>query len=309
MKKNKMMRTASGLMIATLLTTGVISGTFAKYTTTDSAKDTARVAKWGVTALASGSLYGQNYSSANVGDNEINVDVKGSVDSNHNDNIVAPGTKNSEGLKLQISGQPEVANTVELKKNQENFNEIFLKAGTYATLVKTSNITADNFEAQKPLFTVSADGETYEAAKGYAPQTDYYEVHDITNVTATANGNYYPITYKVEGSLQGEYTDLDLMFADIAKEFNKSYTANKPLTTNANITWEWKYEGQQDEADTILGDLIAKKKETTDTKDYYVVSYTAATNDTLASASKLEEGTDYCLDTDFDITLTVTQQD
>ena len=35
MKNNKMMRAASGLMIAALLTTGMISGTFAKYITQD----------------------------------------------------------------------------------------------------------------------------------------------------------------------------------------------------------------------------------------------------------------------------------
>ena len=58
MKKNKMMRTASGLLVATLLTTSMISGTFAKYTTQDEASDSARVAKWGVTALATGSLFG-----------------------------------------------------------------------------------------------------------------------------------------------------------------------------------------------------------------------------------------------------------
>ena len=48
MKKNKRMRTASGLMIAALLTTSMISGTFAKYTTADAAQDSARAAKWGV---------------------------------------------------------------------------------------------------------------------------------------------------------------------------------------------------------------------------------------------------------------------
>lgn len=46
MRKNKMMRTASGLLVATLLTTCVISGTFAKYTSSASGSDSARVAKW-----------------------------------------------------------------------------------------------------------------------------------------------------------------------------------------------------------------------------------------------------------------------
>ena len=44
MKTNKMMRIASVLLVAVLLTTCVISGTFAKYTTTVSATSTANVA-------------------------------------------------------------------------------------------------------------------------------------------------------------------------------------------------------------------------------------------------------------------------
>lgn len=47
MKKNKFLRLASILMIACLMTTCVISGTFAKYVTSDSASDKARVAYWG----------------------------------------------------------------------------------------------------------------------------------------------------------------------------------------------------------------------------------------------------------------------
>ena len=52
MKKNKMMRLASGLLVAVLITTSTISGTFAKYVTTADAKDEARVAKFGVVITA-----------------------------------------------------------------------------------------------------------------------------------------------------------------------------------------------------------------------------------------------------------------
>ena len=47
MKKNRMMRLASILLVCVLLTTSVISGTFAKYTTSVSSEDKARVAYWG----------------------------------------------------------------------------------------------------------------------------------------------------------------------------------------------------------------------------------------------------------------------
>lgn len=51
MKTNKMMRVASVLLVAVLLTTCAISGTFAKYTTDISATDNAIVAKFAVEAF------------------------------------------------------------------------------------------------------------------------------------------------------------------------------------------------------------------------------------------------------------------
>lgn len=52
MKKNKMMRLASFLLVAVLLSTCAISGTFAKYVSTKNSTDTARVAKWSFTVGA-----------------------------------------------------------------------------------------------------------------------------------------------------------------------------------------------------------------------------------------------------------------
>ena len=51
MKTNKMMRCASTMLIAALITTSFTTTTFAKYTTQGSAQDSARVAKWGVVAF------------------------------------------------------------------------------------------------------------------------------------------------------------------------------------------------------------------------------------------------------------------
>lgn len=45
MRKNRMMRAASALLVAVLMTTCTISGTFAKYVTSADSTDTARVAK------------------------------------------------------------------------------------------------------------------------------------------------------------------------------------------------------------------------------------------------------------------------
>ena len=48
--KNKALRLASCLLIAVLLTTCAVSGTFAKYVTSANGSDSARVAKWGFEA-------------------------------------------------------------------------------------------------------------------------------------------------------------------------------------------------------------------------------------------------------------------
>lgn len=56
MKKNKMMRLASILLVCVLLTTSVIGGTFAKYVTTAGGSDSARVAHWGFEATTENTL-------------------------------------------------------------------------------------------------------------------------------------------------------------------------------------------------------------------------------------------------------------
>ncbi len=90
MRTNKTLRIASVLLIAVLLTTCVIGGTFAKYTTTLNATEaTARVAKWEITdgtsaleTLTIDNLFATTY--------DGNGDT--SVVSNGTDKLVAPGT-------------------------------------------------------------------------------------------------------------------------------------------------------------------------------------------------------------------------
>lgn len=104
MKKNKMMRIASVLLVAVLLSTSVISGTFAKYTTTGTGTDSAKVAKWGVTIEANGSTFAKSYTA----DDTSASTVTNSVVTTGEDNIVAPGTK-GDMTAMTISGTPEVA--------------------------------------------------------------------------------------------------------------------------------------------------------------------------------------------------------
>ena len=62
MKKNKTMRVAAVMVVLAMLSTCLVSGTFAKYVTSGSSSDTARVAEWGVTVTpATNSAFQKNY--------------------------------------------------------------------------------------------------------------------------------------------------------------------------------------------------------------------------------------------------------
>ena len=95
MKKNIAMRIAAVLFILTMITTCAFATTFAKYTTSGSSEDSARVAKWGVTVVAADAeqLFADNYN--------------GTVVSKAQADVVAPGTSGSLG-DFTVDGSPEV---------------------------------------------------------------------------------------------------------------------------------------------------------------------------------------------------------
>ena len=103
MKKNKMMRAASVLAVAVLLTTCAISGTFAKYVTSATGSDSARVAKFGVAITANGETFANAY---DTHDSNYATAIQKSVVST--DKVVAPGTSGSMG-SMTLAGTPEVA--------------------------------------------------------------------------------------------------------------------------------------------------------------------------------------------------------
>ena len=95
MKRNTILRVSAILLVLTLLSTCVISGTFAKYTTSANADDDARIAKWGVVVEATAEAFTEN------DDDTVISIVSG-------ENVLAPGTDGNL-CGLTITGQPEVA--------------------------------------------------------------------------------------------------------------------------------------------------------------------------------------------------------
>ena len=114
MKKNRAMRLAALLLVAVLMSTCGISGTFAKYVTEVEATDTARVARWGIdsTATVAFDLFDTAYGTT--------------VNSQYGDNVIAPGTTKTEMIQLTYVGQeiaPEVDYTIDLNVAESSIGD------------------------------------------------------------------------------------------------------------------------------------------------------------------------------------------
>ena len=98
-----MMRIASVLLVAVILTTCAISGTFAKYVTSTSVNDTARLAYWG---------FGETTQTIELFKTAYNdpTGTTETVKSATTENIVAPGTFNSDtfGFKYTDATNPAI---------------------------------------------------------------------------------------------------------------------------------------------------------------------------------------------------------
>jgi len=139
MKKNKMMRVASALMVAVLLSTCAISGTFAKYVTSESGSDFARVAKWGVTIEAeSFDLFTDKYE---TDDTTATFTGDYSVKSADGKDVFAPGTKGTFA-DIAITGTPEVAVDVAVVPTVTVSDNWYVDGDFYCPIVITVGDTA-----------------------------------------------------------------------------------------------------------------------------------------------------------------------
>ncbi len=160
MKKNYMMRTASGLLIAVMLTSSIISGTLAKYTTSGSSTDSARVAHFGVTVSGSGdSAFATEYNT----DNGTPYSYTGtlSVKSSTADKVIAPGTTGNLAA-ISVSGTPEVAVAVTYSADLDLGDNWLIDNnldGTPETFYCPIVITVGNTEYYGRDFTSASDFE------------------------------------------------------------------------------------------------------------------------------------------------------
>lgn len=122
MKSNWALRIAGLALVLTLVTSSLVAGTYAKYTTAVTGTDTARVAIFAFDLKAGADTFDQtdsieetfnifSHADANV----INEDAAGNK-------IIAPGTAGN--LALEIINRSEVAVEVALALTETNVNEI-----------------------------------------------------------------------------------------------------------------------------------------------------------------------------------------
>lgn len=110
-KKNWTLRAAVLMLALVLITSCFVGGTLAKYVTSGSGTDSARVAKFGVTVTANGDVFAKEY---DTNDQTVVGTIAKSVIST--DKVVAPGTtSNGDFVAATITGTPEVAVRVSYK--------------------------------------------------------------------------------------------------------------------------------------------------------------------------------------------------
>lgn len=240
------------VMILTLVTLPLVSGTYAKYATEASATDSARVAKWGVTVALTGDAFQTSYLTngevLDVNDDAILSSVVSSIPDP--ENLVAPGTSGVFG-GVDIAGTPEVAVTI--TKN--------------ATLTLTGwNLGADFY---CPIV-ITVNGTAF-SGLSYATAVDFEDA--VESAIEAANGNYQANTdLSLIDDLSGDYSwawaftgaGNYTLTADVALDAAKTYytTADGGVTFTQVISPDvddiaayYEVGLQNDASDTAIGDL------------------------------------------------------
>lgn len=242
MKKNTMMRLASILLVCVLLTTSVISGTYAKYITTGSSSDSARVAKWGVTVNAAAEgAFGTKYET-----DDTNTTFKftgahsveaATDDNNNQDDVVAPGT--SGDINFSIAGTTEVATNVDVSfgdismitlpadkvviteatdEEEAIFNEIY---NPIKWTLKLSNEEVEDSEDWEDVAVVAVNGSelkgvTLEAIQSYFEDVEADDKNFAPNTDLAEAFGYYRLSW--EWAYEGSETGVDIMDTFLAQQ-------------------------------------------------------------------------------------------
>lgn len=176
-KKNWTLRAAVLMLALVLITSCFVGGTFAKYVTSGSGTDSARVAKFGVTVTANGDVFAKEYA---TDDQTVVGTIAKSVIST--DKVVAPGTtSNGDFVAATITGTPEVAVRVSYKldtatlqlENWKDADDEFYCPLVFRVKNNNGNTVISGMEFQTADAMKAALVDAVAAyTKDYAPGTD-----------------------------------------------------------------------------------------------------------------------------------------
>lgn len=238
MKKNKMMRTASALLVATLLSTSVIAGTFAKYTTSAEGSDTARVAKWGFEAnnnsIVLTDLFKETYS------NTKNVETVKS--STNGTDVIAPGTGGEAKFKFEY--------------DTTSNNNIAAPEVEYIFAISTEGSSIESSIENNKNIVWSLDGKECTSTDADKSSWDVLleEIAKLSGSDSVSSENGVVSASK-------EYKPGELP----SKFYNDTSDTNNGSKEHT-VSWEWKYNSDstdtttinaEDTADTAMGNADA----------------------------------------------------
>ena len=221
MRKNWTMRAAVLLLALVLISSCFVGGTFAKYVTAGDSSDTARVAKFGVTITANGTMFAKEY---DIDDEDVKGTITESVvssgvkdaENDTRDNLVAPGTKGNM-TSITLSGTPEVA--VEVKY--------------------TAEVTLSN---------------NWTAKAGDDAEASYYCPLKIT----VGDKTYFGMDY---ASAAAFAADVKMAIDGYTAQYAPNTDLSKQEVKTPVVSWAWDFNGdgvkQTDVKDTYLGDQAA----------------------------------------------------
>ncbi|MBR2969120.1 MAG: hypothetical protein IKC36_04680 [Clostridia bacterium] len=234
--KNRTLRISLILAILTLVTSCFMGSTFAKYVTNDSGSDHARVAKFGVTVEAPGtmftSLYAKDDAGFIAGDNTVVAGEK----------VVAPGTKGSLAA-FSITGSPEVAVIVNYAADIElekwlidSDNDPATPEVEYCPIIFKVNDTelfiGATFNSAVIYTVAELEAAIEEAVKSYSKQ--YVANTDLGAAAQVADYLTMSWEWKFENGIVGYQNDVaDTYLGDAAEAGN---AATIDITVSCTVT-------------------------------------------------------------------------
>ena len=215
MKNNKSMKLTALLLALVLVTSCFVGGTFARYVTSTSSEDSARVAVWGINA---------DEVTMDLFDAEYELDGTVVARSNDGDNIIAPGTGKMSKfsiVNLDDNLAPEVMYEIAINLDDSEIDQAILNNPSIQW--KLDNNTWGTWESTKAdILALSGDAsgvKTYapleiatEFANGVEHTIAWQWMLDGNNVQDTAMGNEAvdrDITAKISVKVTAKQVNVD----------------------------------------------------------------------------------------------------